>query len=177
MAVTIRVATAADARAIAEEKVAGWRATYPGIVPEATLAGLSVDAVEREWAPALARADGPTSVFVAEDADGRVVGFAGCGPRRDGPAAFAGELYAIYLLPEAQGKGVGRALARAGARRLAERGMRSMLLWVFEENAAARRFYERLGGTPVGRQGFELGGKWMVEVAYGWADTAALRRG
>lgn len=172
--VRIRVATAVDARAIAHVKVEGWRAAYRGIVPEAVLAGLSVDAIEREWAPGLAETDGPMSAFVTEDANGQIAGFASCGPRRDGPEEYEGELYAIYLLPEAQGRGAGRELVRTVARRLAERGMRSMLLWVFEENAPARRFYERMGGALVGRQGFELGGKWMVEVAYGWENTAKL---
>ena len=42
----IRLATLADARAIAELHVASWRAAYVGILPPAYLEGLSVE--ERE---------------------------------------------------------------------------------------------------------------------------------
>jgi len=173
-AVRIREAGPADATGIAEVKVTTWRGAYRGIVPDAVLEGLSVEEVRREWLPGLSRHDPAVSHFVAEEPGGRIVGFATCGPRRAGPEAYAGELYAIYVLAEAQGSGLGRALVRAVARRLAERGMRSMLLWVFAENAAGRRFYERLGGKVVDEAGFELGGRWLREVAYGWEDTAPL---
>jgi hypothetical protein len=49
-----------------------------------------------------------------------------------------------------------------------------MLLWVFTENRPARRFYESLGGVPVGKDGFELGGAWLSETAYGWKDLDVL---
>ena len=49
-----------------------------------------------------------------------------------------------------------------------------MLLWAFVENRAARSFYESLGGVPVAEDGFELGGAWLYEVAYGWEDLDAL---
>jgi hypothetical protein len=49
-----------------------------------------------------------------------------------------------------------------------------MLLWVFADNQPARGFYESLGGIPVAEDGFELGGAWLVEVAYGWRDLGVL---
>jgi L-amino acid N-acyltransferase YncA len=172
----IRRASQSDARAIAEVHVASWRETYRGIVPDAFLDALSVAERERMWARGLAAPDRPSFVFVATDAAGRVVGFAGGGPRRDGDPAYAGELYAIYLLREAQGQSAGRRLTAAVARELAAREMRSMLVWVFEQNPA-RRFYEALGGTLLGQQQFELGGQMMTEVSYGWLDTTPLYEG
>jgi hypothetical protein len=44
-----------------------------------------------------------------------------------------------------------------------------MSLWVLEDNGPARRFYERLGGTPIAEK---RGG--LVEVAYGWSDLRRL---
>lgn len=173
--VEVRFAAVEDAHAIAEVRIGTWRSAYRGIVPDTALAALSIDENAREWVDRLRRENSVMDTFVAVAPDGRVVGYASCGPRRDGPGTFAGELYAIYVLDDAQGHGAGRALVRRVARRLEERGMPSMLLWVFEENTAGRAFYERLGGRLVGRQSFELGGKEMVEVAYGWEDTTALR--
>ncbi len=79
------------------------------------------------------------------------------------------------MLEEAQGSGLGRRLVRAVAERLARAGMSSMLVWVLEANPACR-FYEALGGVPLPeRQYFERAGSRLVEVCYGWADTAPLR--
>ena len=49
-----------------------------------------------------------------------------------------------------------------------------MLLWVFADNQPARGFYASLGGVLVARDGFELGGGWLPEVAYGWKDLDVL---
>lgn len=172
---TIRRARAGDARGIAEVHVGAGRETYRGIVPDAYLDGLSVDEREAMWRRLDAHAaDGHGFAFVAVDGGGRVVGFASGGPRRDGPEEYAGELHAIYLLREAQGRGVGRRLAAAVAGELAARSMGSMLLWVFRDNLPARRFYESLGGTFLSSQQFEIEGQAMTEVSYGWRDTAVL---
>lgn len=60
------------------------------------------------------------------------------------------------------------------ARYLLRAGITSGLLWVFEENRPARRFYESLGGAVLAHDGFELGGAWISEVAYGWKELGAL---
>ena len=57
---------------------------------------------------------------------------------------------------------------------LSEIGVPSMLLWAFEENRPTRRFYESLGGVLVAENGFELGGAWLSEVAYGWENLDVL---
>ena len=150
-----------------------WRAAYKGIVPDAYLEGLSYRASERQWQDAIA-ADG--RVFVAEDENG-VSGFASGRRRRRfsrGLRDFEGELKAIYVSPSGQGDGSGRRLAGAVARYFAERGVSSMLLWVFKDNGRARGFYESLGGDVISEAGFELAGAWIGEVAYGWRDLDAL---
>jgi L-amino acid N-acyltransferase YncA len=165
----IREATVADARAIAEVHVTSWRVAYAGIVLAAYLASLSVDERESRWAKILTGQDG-TRTYVAVDEKGQVVGFVSGGPRREGDPAYAGELYAIYLLPDQKGKGYGRRLASTIARRLAQEGMPSMLVWVLAENYA-RGFYERIGGALIGEQTITIGGADLREVAYGWPDT------
>ena len=66
---------------------------------------------------------------------------------------------------------------RAAAERLAEADMTSMLVWVLRDNQPARAFYERLGGVFLREKELGWPGTDAVEVAYGWADTAALRSG
>ncbi len=179
----IREATIADARGIAAVHVASWRTTYRGVVPDEYLANLSVDAREQNWVRQIATASDQTAIYVAEeearadgDEVGRIVGFAAGGPRREGNAAYAGKLYAIYLLEEAQGHGLGRQLVHAVAERLAPHGITSMLVWALEANPACR-FYEALGGVLLPeRQYFERAGVRLAEVSYGWGDTGALMK-
>ncbi len=169
----IRLATAIDARAIAEVHVASWRTTYAGLLPDEVLANLSVERRETYWRGELTLPDSPHFVYVAESGSGQIVGFASGGPERDGRPPYTGELYAIYLLAEHQGKGIGRALTRAVAEHLRSPGMTAMLVWVLKGNPAAR-FYEALGGQYVAEKPLTIGGTDYIEIAYGWPDTRTI---
>jgi ribosomal protein S18 acetylase RimI-like enzyme len=136
---SVRPATLDDAHSIAAVKVVTWQATYVGVVPQALLDGMDVDEHTRMWEQWLS---GPSNaVFVAEQAD-VVVGFVNVGPCNDPQGV--GELYAIYVHPEAWSTGAGLALMEAGVVWLAERWQEA-ILWVAEGNPRARRFYERYG--------------------------------
>ena len=123
------------------------------------------------------RDPGDTSLLVAEGHEDKVIGFAHCGPQRQVDGAYHGEIYSLYLLEEYQRKGVGRRLFLAVTKRLLDDGMSSMLLWVFEANHGARRFYESLGGENTNRSAvIRISGSDLVEIAYGWEDIAPLVR-
>lgn len=171
----IREARAGDAPAIARIHVASWRTTYRGIVPDDVLANLSVERREQMWARTLDNPDGTVFVYVAEDTAGRIIGFASGGPEREGDVLYTGELYAIYLLAETQGRGVGRRLTQQVAARLATMGHDTMLVWALAENPACH-FYAALGGVPMREKAIAMGSGSLMEVAYGWTDTRALRR-
>lgn len=49
-----------------------------------------------------------------------------------------------------------------------------MLVWVLVDNPACQ-FYAVLGGKLVHEKELEIGEKPLIEVAYGWTDTANLR--
>lgn len=133
----IRDAVPADAEAIARAHVAAWRTAYRGIVPDALLDRLSVAARYERAREALA-APGPGRTFVAE-LDGEVAGWCRTGPARDDDPPGETELWALYVSPDAWGRGTGAALLReAGAEG-------ATYLWTLEANDRARRFYERHG--------------------------------
>jgi len=167
----IRAAQPGDAAGIARVHVDSWRTTYPGILPAEVLASLSYQRRETAWAELLAHREGVN--LVAEAPSGQIVGFASGGPNREDHPQFAGELYAIYLLATAQGKGVGRRLTHETMAWLAEHGMHSMLVWVAAANPS-RRFYESLGGQFVGSRIAVVAGVEIEEASYGWADTALI---
>jgi ribosomal protein S18 acetylase RimI-like enzyme len=172
---TPRLALTADAAAIARVHVASWRTTYPGLLPARYLDAMEVRDYEESWARTIQDPFRRSAVLVVEE-DDQVVGFASCGRERDGDPGYRGELYAIYLLRDAQGRGHGRALVEAAAAALAIRGMTSMVVWVLRDNGRARGFYERMGATYLRERPLDLGlGFSIPEVAYLWADTGPLR--
>ena len=74
------------------------------------------------------------------------MGFCGFGPCRDDEAPeHTAEVFTIYLLPEAAGRGIGRELFASATDRLRWFGYERALLWVMASNARSRRFYERAG--------------------------------
>ncbi|WP_099332070.1 GNAT family N-acetyltransferase [Actinomyces minihominis] len=66
-------------------------------------------------------------------------------------ADYPAELH-IDLLPEAQGRGLGRSLIRVFARAVWARGVRKLALGVGGENRGAQAFYQRLGFYPLAEE-------------------------
>ena len=62
----------------------------------------------------------------------------------------------------------------AAAERLITDGNTSVCLWVFEQNAAAISFYERLGGITDAHGVDKLAGGEAPDRRMGWADVRAL---
>jgi GNAT superfamily N-acetyltransferase len=91
------------------------------------------DAIRDVWAEALA--DPEVEVYVAE-VEGESVGAVSVG---------RGFLSTLYVLPSAQGTGVGSALHDLALARLRAMGFGEARLWTLQENDSGRRFYERRG--------------------------------
>jgi len=170
--VTVRHADVDDAEAIAAVHVAAWRTTYRGLLPDEYLDSLDEAGYAERWRRILG--DPRSRVYVA--ADGRdVVGFASGGRERAGELGYHGELYAIYVLSDAQARGHGRRLVQAVVGGLRELGLGDMVVWVLRENAGARGFYEGLGGRYLREQPITIGAAVLSEVAYGWRSLDDVR--
>lgn len=162
----VRPARESDASAIGAVYVDTWRTTYAGIVPDKVLLQMSAPIQAERWRRELAR-DGQI-VFVAADERGRVLGFTSGGPARKG-ARVDGEIYTLYVDPDAQGGGVGRALVTEVFRAFAGFGWQTAVIWVLQANPA-RFFYEALGGARVGERVERLWGVDLAETGYVWSD-------
>jgi ribosomal protein S18 acetylase RimI-like enzyme len=175
----IRPATKDDAAEIARVHVATWRSAYRGLLPDDFLASLSEAHYTDRWRRVIG--DGSNRVFVVDagrrppGAKDGVTGFASGGHERAGETGFAGELYALYVLEEAQRRGHGRALVHAVAGALRQLHLPDMIVWVLRDNGPARAFYERLGGTYVRAQPITIGATTLEEVSYGWRDLDDIR--
>jgi ribosomal protein S18 acetylase RimI-like enzyme len=164
MGFCIRSAGSDDAEAIARVHVESWKTTYAGIVPDAFIASLSVEARSVHWKEELARSTG--TAFVAED-DAGIFGFVSGGKLRKPIADYDGEIYAIYLMQDRQRRGAGRALTTALAHALRSCGLASMIVWVLKENPAVG-FYRHPGAVPIMEATIEIGGAKLDELAFGW---------
>ena len=161
MTTSVRRATPDDARSIAGVHVDTWRAAYPGIIPQDVLDALDVAERERRWERI---AVGENNALFVADREGRVVGFVNVGPCGD--IHETGELYAIYVHPEAWSSGAGLMLMDAAVSWLSERWPEAVL-WVATENPRARRFYERYGWVEDATRIDELlPGVHVPEVRY-----------
>lgn len=150
----IRIAAPSDARAIAVVQVAGWHASYRGLVPDAMLDAFTVEAGAPKWSRNLTDAKGAERTTVLER-DGSVVAFATVGPSREEHGAS--EVWALYAVPNVWSTGAGPALLDDGLRFLESCRYTSAMLNVLEGNARAIRFYER-AGLQVDGDAFERDG-------------------
>jgi L-amino acid N-acyltransferase YncA len=166
----IRKAVLSDAKGIARVHVDSWRTTYANIMAEDYLNQLSYEKREEMWNSIIPNG----GVYVAENNEGTIVGFSSGGKERSGEyPGFSGELYAIYILKEYQGNGLGKALVKPIVKELQDQQIDSMVVCVLEENDS-HLFYEALGGKKIDTIEVEIGGMMLNELVYGWEHIGAL---
>jgi GNAT superfamily N-acetyltransferase len=96
-----------------------------------------------------------------------VAGISVVGPSRREEPSGVGELWMINLEPAAWGRGLGTKLLAAATDELRRAGFVEAVLWVVAGNRRARRFYEREGWRPDGREITEdARGFPVTEVGY-----------
>lgn len=145
----VRIATSEDAAGIASVHVRSWQVAYRGHMPDEYLDSLDVEKRANMWRE-LTR-DPDKVIFVAEDLQGKIVGFSALGPSRDADAKpKTAEVLAIYVHPEQWRKRIGRALLSASLEQLRTRGFDQVTLWVLDKNERARSFYESFGFSHDG---------------------------
>jgi L-amino acid N-acyltransferase YncA len=167
--VLIRTATQQDASAIAHVHVQSWLTTYAGIVPDDHLASLNEAEHVLLWQDWLIR---DIQTYVAE-LDGEVVGFISGGQIREPLQEYDAELFAIYLVHQAQRRGLGTALLQKLAQSLRAKEFKGMAVWVLERNPA-KHFYQKSGAALVTTKEIEIGGVLLQEVALAWPDLATI---
>jgi ribosomal protein S18 acetylase RimI-like enzyme len=178
--VIIRHASEADASGIARTFIDSRRNAHRDHIPAESLLQLSYEESARNWGRKLreigATLDGLECVYVAELTGTGIIGVAMGGPERSHHALYTGEVYILYLLPAYHRQGLGRRLAEAVVRYLAQRGINSFLIRVLKANTPARLFYEALGGHLLWEEQIEEDGAILDQVAYGWSDSGTLLR-
>ncbi len=145
--ILIRRATVNDDHAIAAIGDSTWRDAYADLVPAALIEELTIEARVESRIERRRTAVGHRTFVAATTRPDRVVGYCSCGPARGVGIADPreGEIYSLYVHPDAQGQGIGAELQSRAEAELIEREFDKLRLWVLTENAPSRRFYERMG--------------------------------
>jgi ribosomal protein S18 acetylase RimI-like enzyme len=168
----IREASIEDAAAIAAVDIATHRAAYAHIFGQDDPSRGSFEPVLLRWQAGLRRAAGeallPEIVLVAVDGD-ELVGYSSVGFSRDEDGKGIGEVFTMYVTPERWRQGIGHQLMEAAVAWLTGHNFEEASLWVLEENATARAFYQKQGWQADGARAVleqRLPGRAIAEVRY-----------
>ena len=156
---TIRRATLDDAQRLSDVAERAFVQAFGHLYPPADLAQFLQESYSiQEHRKFL---DDPNYAMWIVERDGEALGYALAGRPCGLPHADVkpedGELKRIYLLPEAQGGGVGGRLIQAAFDWLEKDGPCVLWIGVYSQNFGAQRFYERLGFEKVGGYEFMVG--------------------
>lgn len=159
----IRLATAADAAALAELAAATFPLACPPAAPPADIqAFIATNLSEQRFADYLA--DEKRAILVTDDFQGYTLLVFEEPTDADVVAAITRrpsvELSKCYVRAGSHGSGLASELMHASLDLARSRRYAGVWLGVNEENAKANRFYEKHGFAKVGTKRFKLGDRW-----------------
>ena len=154
--ITFREIRSNDAELIARMHTTSWRTAYRGILRDEYLDGGIGEERRAEWQRRFVVLHKEALGFIAL-LDNEPVGFIfGFQNEHD---CWGTLIDNLHVLPGWKGRGIGRQLMARFATELIARGdSAGVFLWVYEKNAAARGFYESIGGSMVEATDYEVPG-------------------
>lgn len=166
----VRPAKLVDAPEIVRINIACWKTAYKDILPQNFLDGLDKGSAIERWENTIEKSNNQQAcLWVAEYKDS-LEGFVHFGAGRDDEFSGMMEIYAVYVSPDMQGKGIGRSLFEKVRTKAQERAYKGIYVRVLKGNDPAVRFYEGAGARRVERdfKYFELDGESYPELTYSW---------
>ena len=167
---TYRPIELTDCEAIAVLHAESWRQTYRGILTDEYLDGPVGEDRYAVWQERFANPAPNQRVLLAEE-NGNLLGFI-CLFLDEDP--LRGTLIDnLHVDPTLKGRGIGSALLHEGIRQVMPLARQAGLyLYVYEANVSAIRFYNRMGGTCVSQDWYELpGGGQAMACCYAWPTS------
>ncbi|GAA0785565.1 GNAT family N-acetyltransferase [Roseibium denhamense] len=168
----LRAAQTTDCEALAGIHNEAWLGAYRGVLNGLDLQKLISRRSEPWWQGALARGVNIQILAVSETP----AGYATFGPCRLKATGMEGEIYELYLKPEYQGLGFGRALFEHVRTTLANRSLSGLAIQVLSENEPARAFYRAMGGSRSGTSWYKIGSRRLEISIYTWPDRSHQTR-
>ena len=134
----IRRAAEDDVWQIADILVEDWKTAYRGIIDSEYLDSMSV---EERYRRELSR----YRIYRVAAAEKEILGFTWNEMTDDEDSDC--EIIALYVRYGKRKSGIGRALFRDSVEIFRAAGRKNMIIWCLRDNAEARKFYEKMGGT------------------------------
>lgn len=105
-------------------------------------------------------------VIVAEDDSGRVIGYGAYGTYRGRDGYDLTVEHSVYLLPEAQGRGLGKKLLTRLIELAKEQGRHVMVAVIDAENTLSIKMHEKFGFKHTGTipEAGKKNGKWLDQT-------------
>lgn len=180
----IRSARLDDALGMAHVIIDTFLAANAGILSEAALQKRreewTYEVSARSWATTLADiergADPHSCIYVAVAPGDQVIGLVmgHLEPTASDIDATVGEVDILYVAMNHQGQGIGQALVKTAATRLAQMGATTLHIATLAAATQARRFYESIGGQVIGMREHLGDGDPLPLVIYAWEDIRTL---
>ncbi|GAA0490542.1 GNAT family N-acetyltransferase [Salinibacillus aidingensis] len=165
---TVRKASFHDAAGIAHVHVDSWRSTYKDLVRKQDLdQETSYENRKAFWETILKKHYKNQILYVGVNEQNQVIGFISGGAERSKKFDYDGEIYAVYILEQYQGFGLGKALLNAFMKEALQLGYQSVLVWVLTANPSGK-FYEYFGAKPIEAEEITIGEGTYEETAFGW---------
>jgi ribosomal protein S18 acetylase RimI-like enzyme len=159
MDIIIRRALPEDAGNYTDCAISCWQAAYRGIVPDEYLNNMPADRdlKAEKYRESFAKPGDIQSYCVVSD--GKMIGLLTID-------IINAEIWAIYLLEEYWGKGIGKEVLDFAISEMKRMKHSALFLWVLEGNGRAKRFYERNGFRFSGIKREKEYGKALVQLRY-----------
>lgn len=165
--VSVRLAWAADAAAVARLQVSAWRELYADLLPAEVLEALPVESFASTWEKSITRPiEARQRVLVALER-ATVRGFAATAPATDGDAnpARDAEITEFVVDPEQRNAGHGSRLLHAAVDTMRSDAFARATMWVATTSDALRTFLVGQGWAPDGaHRELDLHGDGSVTV-------------
>ncbi len=164
---TFRKVRQNEAAQIAALHARSWQIAYKGILSDSFLENEVFDERLKVWQNRFATPEDNRCIFVAVD-DGVICGFICIYGNDD--AQWGSLIDNLHISPDFKGKGIGKRLMNEAKKWIFETHQTTYFhLWVYENNHAARQFYEKLGGENVESENHQgLDGTWANALRYVW---------
>ncbi len=160
--ITVRNAEESDYPEIVHISIRTWKQAYKGIVEQSFLDNISFD---QRLEGRLKWMREPKKYSLVAIADKKIIGFCDFGISSHSQYG-KGEVYAIYILPEYQGKGAGKKLMGKAMQRLEEETLTPFIIIALDKNTSAQKFYKDLGFHFLDRILTKIGGVEYSENVY-----------
>lgn len=156
---SIRPATPADFPAIERIARQTWPATFGAILSPDQIEYMLNWMYQPDALTGQVEQQGHVFLLLLDDA-GEPLGFVSYEPHyRNEPVT---KVHKLYLLPDTQGRGLGRMLLDEVSRRAGQQGDTALALNVNRHNRAVL-FYERIGFSVTGQEDIDIGNGFLMQ--------------